>query len=104
MSYDLIAHLNRQLQFAKKTFGPGPRTEALCDHIAKELEEIKAKPDDVEEWIDVIILACEGAGRIEGVSSGDIVKVLKLKMDKNELRNWPDWRLSDPDKAIEHIK
>lgn len=37
---DLIAHLHRQAAFSKATFGPGPRTKGVTDHIKKELDEV----------------------------------------------------------------
>lgn len=103
MTYDLVAHLYRQRAFSKATFGPGRRTKGVCNHISKELEEIKANPMDVEEWIDVVLLALDGAWRT-GESLEYIVEVLKSKQNTNELRAWPDWRTSDPNKAIEHVK
>lgn len=38
---DLIAHLTRQAAFSRATFGPGPRTKGVTDHIRKELEEVE---------------------------------------------------------------
>lgn len=98
---NFINHLWRQREFSERTFGPGPRTKGVLDHIRKELEEIEANPLDLEEWIDVVILALDGAWRA-GHSPADIVGALLAKQEKNEARDWPDWRNSDPDKAIEH--
>ena len=39
---DLVAHLTRQAAFSRATFGPGPRTEGVLDHITKEVEEVRA--------------------------------------------------------------
>ena len=50
---DLVQHLYRQREFSLKTFGPGPRTEGVCDHIRKELAEIAAEPGDLYEWVDL---------------------------------------------------
>ncbi len=60
-AYDLVAHLYRQREFSLRTFGPGPRTAGVIDHIRKELREIEADPLDLEEWIDVVLLAFDGA-------------------------------------------
>lgn len=98
---DLVAHLKRQKAFSEKTFGPGMRTKGICDHIRKELEEIQAKPLDVREWVDVIILALDGAWRCGHTPEG-IAKAIVAKQTKNEGRTWPDWRTADPEKAIEH--
>ena len=60
---DLVQHLARQREFSLRTFGPGDRAAGVIDHIRKELREIEAAPGDVSEWIDVAILAFDGAMR-----------------------------------------
>lgn len=99
--FDLVAHLHRQREFSLKTFGPGARTAGVVDHIRKELIEIEADPTDVKEWIDVVILAFDGAWRA-GFEPSEIVEAIVAKQTRNENRRWPDWRTADPDKAIEH--
>lgn len=101
--FDLVAHLERQRDFSLKTFGPGPRTKGVVDHIRKELAEIEADPADIMEWVDVIILAFDGAWRA-GWDPQAIVNAIVAKQTKNEARQWPDWRTADPDKAIEHVR
>ena len=101
--FDFHAHLVRQAKFSRNTFGPGRRTQGVSDHIRKELAEIAEAPDDLEEWIDVVILALDGAWRT-GASPEQIIATLKAKQAKNEARTWPDWRTADPNKAIEHSK
>ena len=102
MKFDLVQHIDRQIAFSKETFGPGQRTAGVVDHIRKELEEIEAQPGDLEEWIDVILLAIDGAWR-EGYTPEQIAAQLAKKQEKNESRSWPDWRTAEPGKAIEHI-
>lgn len=99
--FDLIAHLYRQRAFSRATFGPGPRAKGVVDHIRKELIEIERDPGDVFEWVDVILLALDGAWRA-GCSPETIAAAISTKQGKNERRDWPDWRTADPDKAIEH--
>lgn len=99
--FDLVAHLERQRAFSAKTFGPGARTAGVVDHIRKELCEIEADPADISEWVDVVILAFDGAWRA-GWEPAEIVKAIVAKQTKNEARTWPDWRTADPNKAIEH--
>jgi hypothetical protein len=94
-------HLAHQREWSAKTFGPGPRTEGVLDHISKELAEIGAAPDDIEEWVDVIILAFDGAWRA-GWEPQEIIDAIKAKQAKNERRSWPDWRTASPGRAIEH--
>lgn len=100
---DFYAHLARQEKWSRKTFGPGTRTRGICDHIRKELLEIEDDPRDLEEWIDVVMLALDGAWRT-GATPTEIIRALGAKQTKNEGRNWPDWRSADPNKAIEHVK
>jgi hypothetical protein len=99
--FDMLAHLQRQREFSGRTFGPGARTKGVCDHIRKELSEIESNPADLTEWIDVVILALDGAWRVGG-SPQQIIDALVAKQTKNEGRVWPDWRTVDPNKAIEH--
>lgn len=85
------------------TFGPGPRAEAILDHVAKEARECLAKPTDAEEWIDLAMLAMDGARRCAGIgTAAQWLRVLDDKHRKNQARTWPDWRTQDPAKAIEH--
>lgn len=100
-TFNLHAHLQRQRAFSEKTFGPGARTKGVIDHIRKELKEIEADPTDISEWIDVAILALDGAWRA-GFTPEQIIQTLVAKQDKNEARTWPDWRTMSEDQAIEH--
>lgn len=99
--FDFRAHLERQRDWSANTFGPGVRTKGITDHIRKELGEIEAAPHDIEEWIDVVILALDGAWRA-GAYPDQIISVLAGKQAKNEQREWPDWRTQPENKAIEH--
>lgn len=98
---DMVAHMHRQIAFSTRTFGPGERQQGVIDHIRKELREIEDAPKDLEEWIDVVLLALDGAWR-SGHTAEEVVAGLDAKLSKNEQREWPDWRTSDRTKAIEH--
>lgn len=37
---DFVAHLTRQAAFSRATYGPGPRTQGVIDHVTKELKEV----------------------------------------------------------------
>lgn len=100
-TFDLVAHLHRQRTFSERTFGPGTRTLGVIDHIRKELREIEADPADTMEWIDVVLLALDGAWR-HGASPEQIAAAIEAKQTKNEGRKWPDWRTMPTDKGIEH--
>jgi Protein of unknown function (DUF550) len=93
----------RQREFSERAFGPGARSKGIIDHIRKELIEVEQAPHDLSEWIDLAILAFDGAWRA-GYSPGQILWAYEAKIAKNESRKWPDWRTVGPDKAIEHEK
>ena len=101
--FDLVKHLHRQRSFSLNTFGPGLRTLGVLDHIRKELLEIEVAPHDVTEWVDVVLLALDGAWRA-GHEPEDIAKAITDKQARNEARHWPDWRAVENGKAIEHIR
>lgn len=96
-------HIDRQRAWSDATFGPGARTHGVLDHIRRELDEIEQAPDDLYEWVDVIILALEGASRA-GHSGRQIIDAIKTKQALNETRTWPDWRTQPTDRAIEHVR
>ncbi|WP_321875323.1 dATP/dGTP pyrophosphohydrolase domain-containing protein [Burkholderia cenocepacia] len=100
--FDMHAFLRRQRAFSERTFGPGRLTARVCDHIRKELSEVEATPDDLREWVDVILLGLDGAWRT-GATPEQITAALSAKLTTNERRTWPDWRACDSDRAIEHI-
>jgi len=97
-------YLERQARFSAGAFGPGSRMGGVSDHIRKELDtEVReGQPDeDPQEWIDVIMLALDGAWR-SGLTPRQIIDGLHAKLAVNESRTWPDWRTAEPGKAIEH--
>ncbi len=96
----LVSYIQRQEAWSAKTFGNGVRTTGITAHIRKELAEIEAAPHDVEEWVDVVILALDGAWRA-GYSPEQIVAALEAKQAKNFKRTYP-MPLSD-DHPSEHV-
>lgn len=101
--FDLIAYLERQWSWSAKTFGPGRRTGGVTQHIEKECAEIRAKPDDLEEWADVIILGLDGFWRAapsKEIALQRLGQILQAKQDKNFARKWP--APVDEDTAVEH--
>lgn len=103
LRFNLFNHLQRQRCWSVQTFGPGERSAGVVAHIRKELQEIEASPADIEEWIDVVILAFDGAWRA-GHSTEQIIAALVAKQARNESRVWPDWRQFTEGQAIEHLK
>lgn len=113
MTFDLRQHLIRQMVFSRATFGPGERMDGVLDHISKEIDEVRASGGSSDEWVDLVILSLDGLTRrlwstMAGASADDVaeaaIKMITGKQARNELRDWPDWRKSDPNKAIEHIR
>lgn len=110
-SFDLVAHLKRQIAFSRGTFGPGPRTKGLIDHIRKELKELEDAGGSADEWVDLVILALDGMTReimANGYDTEDAAEItcrmIAKKQTLNEARDWPDWRTQSQDRAIEHIR
>jgi hypothetical protein len=99
--FDFVKYLQRQRDWSERTFGPGARSQMVVDHARKELAEIEADPGDLREWIDLIMLALDGAWRT-GAHLLEITSGLQSKLAINEGRDWPDWRTADPNRAIEH--
>ena len=94
-------YLARQMRWSHATFGPGRRTIGITAHIEKELDEIRAEPHDLEEWLDVVILALDGFWRHGGMPE-DLLWRLREKQDKNFARRWPPPQPEDH--PTEHIK
>jgi hypothetical protein len=93
--------INRLRAFSERTFGPGIRG-GVVDHIKKELVEVEETGlTDLTEWVDIIILAIDGAWRA-GHAPYEIIDGVHAKLIRNEARTWPDWRNLPQDKAIEH--
>lgn len=99
--FDLVRHLHRQREFSLKTFGPGARTKGVLAHIRKELDEVAKDPTDITEWVDIVLLALDGAYRA-GHEPEAIAAAIDAKQTRNMNRVWPDWRTADPDGPIEH--
>ncbi|PPD36760.1 MAG: hypothetical protein CTY18_02960 [Methylomonas sp.] len=100
---ELESYLRQQTEFSERTFGPGRRTASVLDHLREELFEVEQNPDDIEEWIDVVMLALDGAWR-HGYTPDQVCHALAAKLAKNKARTWPDWRTQPPDRAIEHVR
>lgn len=94
-------HLAEQSAWSQATFGPGTRLQGVLAHLRSELDEVEADPADVSEWVDVIILALDGALR-QGHAPQAIIDAYHAKQAKNRARRWPDWRQFSEDQPIEH--
>lgn len=114
---DLQQHLARQMVFSRATFGPGARTEGVLDHISKEMVEVHESvgtSKHISECVDMVILSLDlltraiWAGSDYQISAdeaaGDACYAILTKQQKNERRDWPDWRTAPVGKAIEHVR
>lgn len=102
--FDLLEFYARRAEWSAQTFGPGDRAKGVVAHIRKELVEIEAKPSDLEEWVDLVFLAMDGAWRSAGADGPRFVAALQAKHAKNAARTWPDRRTAGPDQPIEHVR
>lgn len=59
----IAQYLVHHIPWSLATFGPGDRWQGICKHIEKELAEIDYAPQSMEEYVDVAILAMDGAWR-----------------------------------------
>ena len=115
---DMLDFFERQRDWSYETFGPtsfkGPC--GPLDHLRKEAEEAYREAHKAthlepgwslekvkEEIIDCLFLVFDAAHRA-GMSYADISRVAMEKLRKNKARTWPDWRGTDPDRAVEHVR
>lgn len=101
--FNLIEFLKKKNLWSVETFGPSKGTEGVVRHIESELAEVKANPTDVTEWIDIILLAFDGAFRA-GHTAEQVVTALIQKQAKNTRRQWPDWRTKKEGEFSSHVK
>lgn len=96
---------NKRREFSFATFGPpshrGPMGPLL--HLEKEAREAQAKPGDIYEYADCLILTLDAADRA-GFTLEDLLSAAIDKNAENSRRVWPDWRGADPNKEIEHVR
>lgn len=97
----LAAYLRRQQLWSARTFGAGLRTLGLLAHIRKECDEVAARPSDLSEWIDIMILAMDGFWRHGGTPDG-LMDALLSKQARNFNRQWP--AAGPEDQPVEHVR
>lgn len=85
--FDFEKFINQKLLWSIKTFGIDLSPHGIVDHIRRELLEIVAQPHDLKEWVDVILIALDGASRA-GFTGAEIVRAMVEKMEVNRARRW----------------
>lgn len=98
---NLTRYIERHRKWSHTTFGDVASPESVTKHIRKELDEIMEHPSNPEEWIDVMILAIDGAWRFTGLSPADISETLEMKQRKNMAR---EWTVPIPGEPTEHVR
>ena len=93
------AFVERHRRWSYETFGTGRQTNGLTRHIEKELDEIRANPDDLSEWVDVMMLALDGYLRHGGTPEG-VLRDMNTKQEKNFQRQW--LATGDDSDPVEH--
>lgn len=91
--------LEDQIEWSMKTFGPAYRTEGILRHIEKELQEIRENPDDLSEYIDVIILAMDAFWRRGGMPD-ELEEAIARKQEINRGRTY---NVAAEDEPSEHV-
>ena len=88
MSFDLTSYIERHREWSQRTFGDVATPTSVTSHIRKELDEIMGDPSDLMEWVDVMILAIDGAWRFAGATPEEISATLGDKQAINAARKW----------------
>lgn len=102
-SFDLSSFHNEKAKWSRETFGPGDRYSGVIAHIREELKEIEEDPSSLEEWVDVILLAMDGAWRSAGADGDKLVSCLLSKQKRNQNRTWADWKTLKTGEISKHI-
>jgi serine/threonine protein phosphatase PrpC len=95
----LASYLREAREFSRSTFGEGYRTLGVTRHIEKEIAEVRANPLDLSEWVDIILLACDGYWRHGGEPENLLADML-AKFAVNKKREWP--KPASEDDPVEH--
>lgn len=102
-SFDLAQYITELKAWQLATFGTGERTQALIKHIRKELREIEQNPGDLMEWVDVMILAIEGAWRSGGKVAewqANLVNVVYIPMSAGLTARSMKWTLGAFERGV----
>lgn len=102
-TFSLAAFFDEKKEWSLKTFGPGDRYTGVVEHIRSELKEIERNPSDLVEWVDVVLLAMDGAWRSARADGKAFTAALSAKQEKNVCRKWPDWRTLGEGTVSRHL-
>lgn len=85
--YALATFIDQKAAWSRQVFGPDLPLSGILAHMRKEMREVEEKPEDGEEWVDIIFLALDGASRA-GLSGEQITRIMAEKHVKNLRRKW----------------
>lgn len=86
MLFDFAMFFNQKASWSKKEFGDS--YDGVIKHLRREVEEAAKNPSDLEEWVDVVNMAMDGAMRHAGADGEAFVAALLAKHQKNINRTW----------------
>lgn len=86
--------------WSDQTFGADRPANTPLHHLAKEIQELIASPNDSMEYADCLILLLD-AYRMTGGQADDLIETCYEKLEINRKRKW-----GTPDKngVVEHIR
>lgn len=84
--FNLANFFDEKAAWSRATFGPA--YAGVLSHLEKEFKEVAAEPSDLEEWVDIVALALDGASRHAGATGAEFVDALQAKHQKNLARRW----------------
>ena len=102
-AFDLGTFWHAHSEWSQKTFGKdsvrGPT--GPLRHLAKEVQEVLAEPDKLEEYADLLFLVFDSCRRA-GFTYSQLEQAVWDKLEVNKARSWqvPD----SPDEPVEHIR
>lgn len=97
---DLQQILTAQKEWSLATFGPGRMTEGILRHIELEGQEVRENPEDLSEYIDIIILAMDAYWRAGGKPEG----IASAIMDKQRINRSRTYPKTSEDAPSEHVR
>src|SRR5690242_2810902 len=92
---EFLNFLEDKKRWSYRTFGEGYKLEKICKHIEAELVEVRQTPTDLYEWVDLILLALDGALRVAKSPMAVLVAIYK-KHQINVDRRWDNTGLDHP--------
>jgi len=87
---DLEGFVAAQGEWADSVF-IGQTVQGKLEHLAEEVREIMASPQDPMEYADAAMLLFDAA-RTAGISVEEVFHAMRQKLDINRSREWRDFR------------